>query len=72
MKLDIIKLSAEAENLAEKLHGWYLEASKKIDPDNYNDDAQVAYKDLNDDQKFLDRYIANKTIKFIKGDKDED
>lgn len=50
------------EEIAEQLHCWYLEAVQKIDPNNYNHKAQKPYNELNEDQKFLDRYIAKKVI----------
>ena len=50
------------EEMAEQLHCWYLEALQEIDPNNYNHKAQKPYNELNEDQKFLDRYIAKKVI----------
>lgn len=54
------------EELAEKLHEWYLEACQ--DPESgtdYNPEAQVLYKNLRESQKFLDRYIARKIISLL-------
>ena len=55
----------EAEKLAEKLHEWYLEATKELNPKNYNPNAQKQYHELNDEQKFIDRYIAMKALQSI-------
>jgi hypothetical protein len=49
--------------LANQLHRWYLEATLTLDPKNYNPDAQKKYEDLNEEQKFIDRYIAMKVSK---------
>ena len=43
-----------------ELHDWYLEGSKELDPDNFNDEAQVEYEDLPEPQKKLDQFIAKK------------
>ena len=72
MKLEDIKFNPEAEKLAVKLHEWYLEASMMINPDNVNPKAQKSYEELNDQQKFLDRYIAKRTLSFLKEKKNED
>lgn len=48
------------ERFAEKLHIWYLEATKKLDPESYNEDAQKKYSELSEEQKEIDRYIARK------------
>ena len=50
------------EELAEKLHEWYLEATKELNPESYNPDAQKSYGDLTEEQKFIDRYIAGKIL----------
>jgi len=54
------------EELAEQLHTWYLEATKKIQPNSYNKNAQKKYSDLTEEQKFIDRYIAKKVVKLCK------
>ena len=54
------------EQLAEKLHEWYLEACKELNPESYNAKAQKSYADLTEEQKFLDRYIAGKAYSFIR------
>jgi len=51
------------ETLAEKLHEWYLEACQKINPESFNKEAQKLYIDLTEEQKFIDRYIAEKILK---------
>ena len=48
------------EALAKQLHHWYLEATKDLDPDNFNPNAQKSYDELTEQQQFIDRYIANK------------
>lgn len=53
---------AKLEQLAEQLHLWYLEATRELDPKSYNPNAQKAYNDLTDEQKFIDRYIAGKIM----------
>lgn len=60
-----MKLTDEIEKLAEKLHIWYLEATKELSPESYNPDAQKEYKDLTEEQKFIDRYIAQAITKHI-------
>lgn len=52
----------------EELHNWYLEATARIDPNNYNDKAQKPYDELNREQKFIDNYIASKINKKIRDD----
>ena len=51
------------EELAEQLHKWYLEATEKLSPEDFNFDAQKGYEDLTQGQKFIDRYIAEKLRK---------
>ncbi len=43
----------------EKLHKWYLEATDKLDPASFNREAQKPYKKLTEEQKFIDKYIAD-------------
>jgi len=50
----------------EELHIWYLEATKKINPENYNEKAQKPYDELNREQKFIDCHIASKINKKIR------
>lgn len=57
-----VELQQEIEELAEQLHIWYLEATKQFNPDSYNEKAQKAYKDLTEEQKDIDRYIAKKIL----------
>lgn len=54
------------EELAEQLHIWYLEATQKLNPKSFNKEAQKQYKDLTEEQKFIDRYIAEKILKEVK------
>ncbi len=51
-------LNETVEALAEKLHIWYLEATKMLKPESYNPNAQKAYADLTEEQRQIDRYIA--------------
>ena len=51
------------EQLAQNLHRWYLEATRELSPESFNPDAQKEYGELTDEQKFIDRYIADKIIK---------
>jgi len=53
------------EQLAEKLHEWYLEATKELEPYSINKQAQKPYTDLSEGQKSIDRYIAEKIILLI-------
>jgi len=55
------------EKFAEQLHIWYLESTKELNPDNYYSKAQVSYNELNEEQKFVDRYIAEKIISKMSG-----
>ena len=50
------------ERLAEKLHEWYLEATRELNPESYNPNAQKSYAELTEEQKFIDRYIAKKIL----------
>jgi len=64
---DKSKLVERVENriTGGQLHRWYLDATKELDPDNYNEEAQKSYTDLNSEQKFIDDFIAaqiNKTL----------
>lgn len=59
------KTVQEFEKMAEQLHIWYLEAVKELDPHFFNLKAQVAYKDLHEKQKDIDRYIAKKLASYI-------
>lgn len=42
----------------EYLHELYLEATKTLKPECYNQNAQKAYSELTDDQRSIDEYIA--------------
>ena len=63
---EVKKYEEGVDKLAELLHMWYLDATKQLDPENYNPDAQKEYKDLNEQQKFIDRFIAMKVIALFK------
>jgi len=58
-------LSPELETvlLARRLHGWYLEATKKLKPESYNPEAQKRWRDLTEDQRGIDLHIAKKILK---------
>jgi len=53
------------EDLAKKLHEWYLEALEKSDPDRSDPEVQKAYEKLSIEKKFLDQYIAKKIIEYF-------
>lgn len=57
---DCIREIDEVEKLAERLHIWYLEATKELHPESYNPHAQKSYAELTEEQRFIDRYIAGK------------
>jgi len=44
----------------EDLHKWYLEATKELKPESYNENAQKPYNELTDEQKFIDEFICEK------------
>jgi len=56
----------DKEKLAKQLHDWYLEAIEDLDPENYNHEAQRQYKDLREQQKQIDRYIAIQILKLLR------
>jgi len=51
----------------EELHNWYLQGSKELDPDNFNDEAQVPYEELPEPQRKLDQFIADKVNAKLEG-----
>lgn len=54
------------EELAQNLHKWYLEACQLPESGmDYNILAQEPYEALKETQKFLDRYIAGKTLDYL-------
>lgn len=55
-----MKRTKFVEELAERLHNWYLEATKELNLESYNPDAQVPYKKLTEEQKEINRYIADR------------
>ena len=44
----------------QKLHEWYLEATRNLPEGSFNKNAQIEYESLSSDQKFIDEYIAEK------------
>lgn len=62
-------LNRKLEELAKQLHLWYLEATKELNPESYNPNAQKAYEDMTEEQKFIDRYIADKCLELINQEK---
>jgi hypothetical protein len=55
----------EKEKLAEQLHNWYLEAIRQIQKENYNTNADKPYSELTEEQKFIDRFIADKILTLL-------
>jgi uncharacterized protein YaiL (DUF2058 family) len=54
-------------SLAEQLHIWYLEAiTSGFAGEQYNPDAIKEYKDLSEEQKNIDKYIAAKVKALFK------
>lgn len=57
------ELKEAVEEKAEQLHSWYLEAiTSGVAGNQYNPNAIKEYKDLSEEQKAIDRYIALKII----------
>lgn len=52
----------------EELHIWYLEATKQLNPENFNEDAQKPFDELNSEQKYIDCYIASEINKKIRSE----
>ncbi len=50
----------------EQLHKWYLEATRELKPESFNPNAQKPYSELTDEQKFIDKYIADKIKEWVK------
>ena len=59
------------EELAKQIHTWYLEASQKLHPESINAEAQKSYEDLTEEQKFLDRYMAEKISSLLLAHQEE-
>ena len=55
----------------EQLHQWYLDAIKLLKPESYNPDANKPYSELTEEQKTIDKFIANRINKEIRGFKGE-
>lgn len=43
----------------EELHIWYLEATKQLNPENFNEDAQKPFDELNGDQQIAYKILAD-------------
>jgi len=50
----------------EDLHNWYLEATKELNPESYNPDAQKPYDELTDEQKFIDKFVCSRIKQHVK------
>lgn len=61
--MDIKKFTKEEEKLARELHQLYLDATKELNPEDYNPNAQKTYDEMSDNQKFIDLYIAKELLK---------
>lgn len=59
-------LTQEIEKWAEKLHNLYLEATKTLHPESYNPKAQKPYSELTEEQKEIDRCIAQALLELVK------
>lgn len=55
----------DIEELAEKLHKWYLEIVARLKPASYNPEAQKPYNELTSQQQEIDRYIASKVLAYF-------
>lgn len=44
----------------EELHQWYLQATEKLHPESFNEDAQKPFDELTGEQKYIDCFIASK------------
>lgn len=55
-------LQSSDQELPRKLHEWYLEATTSLKPESYNPNAQKPYDDMSDEQKYIDKYIADKLL----------
>jgi hypothetical protein len=54
----------EREELAEQLHEWYLQATKKLNPESYNQKSQKPYRWLSEEQQSIDLFIADAILKW--------
>lgn len=56
-------MNKKREILARKLHEWYLEAvTSGISGNQHNPNAVKSFDDLTEEQKAIDRYIADKAL----------
>ncbi len=44
----------------EELHQWYLDAIKLLHPESYNPNANKPYEELTEEQKTIDKFIADR------------
>ena len=51
--------------IPQQLHKWYLEATKLLHPESYNQKAQKPYEELTEEQRKIDEYIAGKINDYI-------
>lgn len=49
----------------QNMHEWYLEATQKLHPESFNPNAQKPYEELTEEQKFIDKYMAEKAEKTV-------
>lgn len=56
---------AEKYRLMQLLHQWYLEATKELNPESYNPEAQKEFWKLSDEQRYIDEFIAGKILKYL-------
>lgn len=45
---------------AKQLHEWYLQATRKLNPEAFNKNAQKPYEELTEELQFVDKYIAQR------------
>jgi len=49
----------------ETLHEWYLEITKVLSPDSYNEKAQKAFNELTKEQQQIDNFIVDKIREYL-------
>ena len=59
-------IGEEVEDMAKKLHLWYLEITSRLHKGNYNQNAIKEYDELNEEQKAIDRHIAKEVVYLMK------
>jgi len=55
----------DSEQLAEQMHNWYLEIVAQLAKSSYNPEAVKPYAELSEEQRHIDRYMADKVQAFI-------